>query len=226
VIIGHDEKDIRAPIGSRNGQGHQPAEQTQQQAVLQSHTGNVRLKHFGRKEGNSYFAFGKHTVATVCQSMSESCGQVAQIQIAISPASEMVPVASARAVPGYGLEGDRYFTGIGTFSPQPQKPDFELTLIEEENVSAFAGESSLHFTPAMTRRNVVTRGVRLNDLAGREFFIGTVRLRGVRLCEPCNHLAKRTLPEVLTGLVHKGGLRAQILSEGRIRVGDNISPAT
>jgi|SRR5436190_8371456 hypothetical protein len=152
-------------------------------------------------------------------------GHVAEILIAPSPASEMVSVPYARAVPGRGLEGDRYYIGTGTFSPQTQKPDFELTLIEQENVTAFARQSAFDFDPAKTRRNVVTRGVRLNDLVGREFVIGSVRVRGCRLCEPCSHLAKLTTRDVLASLVHKGGLRAQILSEGNIRVGDEVNHA-
>jgi MOSC domain-containing protein YiiM len=147
---------------------------------------------------------------------------VAEILIAPAPGSAMVSVSMARAVPGRGLVGDRYFAGIGTFSPQPQKPDFELTLIEEENVSAFATRSGLQFSATHARRNVVTCGVRLNDMVGREFLIGRVRVRGLRLCEPCSHLAKLTFPAALTGLVHQGGLRAQILSEGDLRVGDEI----
>ncbi len=133
--------------------------------------------------------------------------------------------AEVRAVPGRGLEGDRYFSGTGTFSPQPdQKPDFELTLIEQEHVAAFARESGLPFTACDARRNLVTTGVDLNALAGEEFMIGPVRVRGVRLCEPCNYLAKIAFPETLRGLVHKGGLRAQILSPGIIRCGDPITP--
>ena len=127
-----------------------------------------------------------------------------------------------RAVPGKGLEGDRYFHGMGTFSPQPQKPDFELTFVELENVETFAAESGLAFTAADARRNVVTKGIRLNELVGQEFQVGEIRIRGLRLCEPCSHLAKTSFPEVLKGLVHKGGLRAQILSAGEIRVGDKV----
>jgi MOSC domain-containing protein YiiM len=149
-------------------------------------------------------------------------GDVAEILIAATPASDMVPKPKVRAVPGKGLEGDRYFVGAGTFSPQPQKPDFELTLIEQENVRAFAADSGLAFTASQARRNVVTRGIRLNELVGQEFYLGEVRVRGMRLCEPCNHLAKSSFAEVLQGLVHKGGLRAQILSEGEICVGDQI----
>jgi len=148
--------------------------------------------------------------------------RVAQILTAESPASEMRPRAEVRAVPGQGLEGDRYFSGTGTFSPPRQSPDFEITFIERENVEAFARESNLPFTAIHARRNIVTEGVSLNDLAGKEFYVGEVRIRGLRLCEPCTYLAKISFPETLKGLVHKGGLRAQILSEGVIRVGDAI----
>ena len=127
-----------------------------------------------------------------------------------------------RAVPGKGLEGDRYFLGGGTFSPQPQKPDFELTLIEQERIEAFAKESGRPFNALHARRNLVTEGVALNDLVGEEFWIGDVRIRGTRLCEPCNHLAKISFPETLKGLIHQAGLRAQILSEGVIHIGDLI----
>jgi MOSC domain-containing protein YiiM len=134
----------------------------------------------------------------------------------------MAPRCEVRAIPGKGLEGDRYFSGVGTFSPQPQKPDFEITLVEQEKIEAFADESGLPFTSLHARRNIVTEGVALNDLVGREFWLGEVRLRGIRLCEPCTHLAKTSFPETLKGLVYKGGLRAQILSEGKIRVGDPV----
>jgi MOSC domain-containing protein YiiM len=147
---------------------------------------------------------------------------VIEVLIADSPESPMKSVRSARAVPGKGLEGDRYFLGEGTFSPHPQKPDFELTLIERENIDAFAAESGISFNGSSARRNIVTDGIRLNELAGRDFRIGAVRIRGLRLCEPCNYLAKTTFAAVLQGLVHKGGLRAQIISEGMIRLGDSI----
>src|SRR5213082_3572855 len=147
---------------------------------------------------------------------------VAQILVAGSPSSSMASLSEAHAVPGKGLEGDRYFAGAGTFSPHPQKPDYEITLIEGEKIEAFAIESGLPFTSSQARRNIVTKGVDLNALVGREFQVGEVRIRGVRLCEPCTYLAKISFPETLRGLVHKGGLRAQILSDGIIHVGDII----
>jgi MOSC domain-containing protein YiiM len=148
--------------------------------------------------------------------------RVVQILVADSPSTPMNSLGQVRAVPGSGLEGDRYFSGVGTFSPHPQKPDFEITLIELENIQAFAKESGLPFDALAARRNFVTEGVRLNDLIGRDFWLGAVRIRGIRLCEPCSYLAKVSFAEVLKGLVHKGGIRAQILSERTIHAGDSV----
>jgi MOSC domain-containing protein YiiM len=145
-----------------------------------------------------------------------------QILIAASPSAAMESLEEVMAIPGQGLAGDRYFTGLGTFSPNPQKPDFELTLIESEQVRDYVNRTGLNFTATDARRNLVTEGIDLNGLVGKEFTIGSVRIRGIRLCEPCNYLAKITHPEVLHGLVHRGGLRAAILSEGVIRCGDLI----
>ena len=152
----------------------------------------------------------------------EGMKRVAQILISPSPTSAMQPTQEVRAIPGKGLVGDRYFSGNGTFSPHPQKPDYEITFIESEKIEAFARDTGLAFTPGHARRNIVTEGVDLNALAGKEFLVGDVRIRGIRLCEPCNHLAKASFPETLKGLVNKGGLRAQILSEGVIHIGDCI----
>ena len=152
--------------------------------------------------------------------------RVVEILITKSPLESMESRQSAQAVPGKGLQGDRYFDGAGTFSPHPHKPDFELTLIEQEKIDAFAAESRHPFTSHHARRNIVTAGVDLNALVGKEFMVGEVAVRGVRLCEPCQHLAKTTFPETLRGLLHKAGLRAEILSAGSIRVGDEVVERT
>lgn len=126
------------------------------------------------------------------------------------------------AVPGVGLEGDRYALKQGTFfKPEPA---FELTLIEAEAIEALHRDYNLELAPGEARRNIVTRGVGLNHLVGKEFRVGTVLVRGIRLCEPCEHLQKLTGRQLVRGLRHRGGLRAQILTEGIIHVGDAVTP--
>jgi MOSC domain-containing protein YiiM len=154
--------------------------------------------------------------------MSELTGTLIGIFIAPSAEAPVVAVSEVRAVPGRGLEGDRYFRAAGTFS-KGHEPDSELTLIEAEAVEALAHAHSLALRPADARRNLVTRGIALNDLAGREFTIGEVRVLGHGLCEPCGHLGRLTGQRVIVkGLAGRGGLRAQILGEGLLRVGDTV----
>ena len=148
-------------------------------------------------------------------------GTVESIFIAPKAMAPLERISEVLAVPGVGLEGDRYFRKQGTFF-KPE-PDFELTLIEAEAVEAAVQEYSFELSTAECRRNLVTRGVPLNRMVGREFQIGNIRVRGIRLCEPCSHLQQLTGKDVLNSLLHRGGLRAQILSEGVIREGDSIS---
>jgi MOSC domain-containing protein YiiM len=148
-------------------------------------------------------------------------GTVESIHIASAAKVPMRAVDQVQATPGVGLEGDRYALGQGTFF-KPQ-PDVELTLIEAEAIEALRRDYQVELAPGEARRNVVTRGVALNHLAGREFLIGDVKIRGIRLCEPCGHLQALTGRPLIKGLIHRGGLRAQILSEGTIRVGDTVS---
>lgn len=133
----------------------------------------------------------------------------------------MQSVEEVRAISGKGLEGDRYFNQTGTFS-KPQ-PDRELTLIEIEAIEALKVELGVELDPGSIRRNIVTSGVALSHLVGREFRIGEVKARGIKLCEPCSHLARLAHSAVLPGLVHRGGLRAQILTDGTIRVGETVT---
>lgn len=135
----------------------------------------------------------------------------------------MVSVAEVRAVPGKGLEGDRYFRQTGTYSNYPG-PGRDVTLIEIEAIEAMKRDCNIEIAPGESRRNIATHGVPLNHLVGREFEVGEVRLRGVRLCEPCSHLERLTQKAVRNGLIHRGGLRAEILSGGTIRVGDEVRP--
>ena len=144
--------------------------------------------------------------------------------IFLAAAAEGRPEAreEVRAVPGRGLEGDRYFLGAGTYSGVP-RPDRQATFVESEAVEAAARDEGVELRPEQTRRNIVTRGVALNHLVGREFTVGGVRFRGLRLCEPCRHMERLAGVEgARKALVHRGGLRAEILDEGVIRVGDPI----
>ncbi len=149
-------------------------------------------------------------------------GAVVSMHVSPAATAPMVGVERVRAVPGKGLEGDRYFKKNGTYSDKPG-PSREVTLIEIEAVEALKRDYEIDLDPANTRRNIVTRGVSLNHLVGREFRVGEVTLRGIRLCEPCSHLERLTRQGVMRGLVHRGGLRAQVLTDGLIRVGDSIT---
>ena len=146
-------------------------------------------------------------------------GTVVLSSIARAGGDATASTDQVRAVAGRGLEGDRYFNNAGTFSNSPGAGR-AVTLIESEAIDAVARDCGCELDYKDTRRNIVTRGVALNDLIDREFRVGGVRLRGVRLCEPC----KVSFPDanVKEALVSRGGLRADILTDGEIRVGDSI----
>jgi MOSC domain-containing protein YiiM len=150
-------------------------------------------------------------------------GRLEAIYIGPEKRADLKMVSQAEAIPGKGLAGDRYAHQQGTFS-KPGAIDREVTLIEIEAIEALKGESELMLEPGQARRNLVTRGVPLNHLVGKEFKIGEVVLRGIRLCEPCGHLESLTIKGVKDGLCHRGGLRAQIGRGGTIRTGDSIRP--
>ena len=116
-----------------------------------------------------------------------------------------------------GLTGDRY-----SEKKNRRSPDYQVTFIELENIEAFTQASGLPLTPDMPRRNIITSGIRLNELCGKRFRVGRARFEGLELCEPCSLFAKRTHREVLRFFAGKGGLRARIVSGGEIRVGDTI----
>jgi len=150
-------------------------------------------------------------------------GEVVSIHLIPAAGGASTSVPQAKALPGKGLEGDRYGAGIGTYSNKPG-PSRELTLIEAEALEGLKRDDGLDLAPGASRRNVVTRGVALNHLVDREFFVGEVRAKGIRLCEPCERLASLSDPKAHPGLIHRGGLRAQILTGGVIRAGDAIRP--
>ena len=141
------------------------------------------------------------------------------------PVKPLQSTPSAQLEAGRGIVGDRYYLGTGTFSEKlAGTPDVEITLIAQEEIDAFNEITGKDYSGADFRRNLVTRGIYLNDLVGQEFSLGNqVLLRGVRLCEPCAHLAGFLGQEIMAHMVHKAGLRAQIVSGGLVCTGDSLS---
>jgi hypothetical protein len=142
-------------------------------------------------------------------------GTVAGILIAPDAEAPLSRVDEVHAIAGHGLAGDRYAAGRGTFSGPGR--GYELTLIEADVLD------EINLPWEQGRRNIVTRGIALNGLVGQRFHIGSVECVGRRLAEPCLHLEKLTRPGLLRPLIHRGGLRADIVGSGVIRVGDEIS---
>ncbi|MBA3842990.1 MAG: hypothetical protein H0X39_10295 [Actinobacteria bacterium] len=139
------------------------------------------------------------------------------VGILIAPEAEaqLRRVDSVDALPGHGLDGDRYARGTGTFSAPGR--GYELTLVEADALD----EVDLSWEDA--RRNIVTSGISLNALVDQTFHVGTVTCLGARLAEPCSHLERLARPGLLRPLVHRGGLRADILTAGAITIGDRVT---
>jgi MOSC domain-containing protein YiiM len=157
---------------------------------------------------------------------SRRAGSVEAIVVAPRAEAPMVRVQQATVRAGRGLEGDRYFDRRGTFSNAHGR-GHDLTLIEAEVLDALRLPGG-RLPPEEARRNVVTRGIDLNALVGQRFRIGDVECLGQRLCEPCAHLERLTeqagRPGTLRALIHRGGLRADVLTDGAIRVGSPVEP--
>ena len=149
--------------------------------------------------------------------------RIIKIFVAENTAEKMTSVTSASLVAGKGIKGDRYYSGRGTFSELlKDNPSRELTLIEKEQIERFNETHEQQHEYGDFRRNIVTEGIGLNDLVGKEFSIGAIILKGVKLCEPCKHLADTVNSLFLPNMIGVCGLRAQILSSGDIDVGDKF----
>jgi MOSC domain-containing protein YiiM len=144
-------------------------------------------------------------------------GTVQHIFVAHDRGEPMVSLGEVEALADCGLRGDRYAK-----ESNRKSADHQITLIELENIEAFALASGLPLVPHEPRRNLVTVGVRLNELCGVRFSIGEAELEGLELCEPCGLFAKRTHSQVVRFFVHRGGLRCRIVRGGQIRVGDAV----
>ena len=146
-------------------------------------------------------------------------GHVEAINVRETSEAAAVSVQRVRLVSGRGVEGDRYYAPAGAGSGEA------LTLIAAEALEGLEADTGIRLSAADSRRQVLTRGIDLNALVGREFTVGSVRCRGVELCEPCAHLQSVTQDGVLKGLVHRGGLRADVLNDGDVAVGDPVTSA-
>lgn len=138
-----------------------------------------------------------------------------------TPAAGQPMIAHDRigAIAGQGLEGDRYTLGTGFYSDG--QDGRQLTLIEAEDLDRL-NASGVELTRQESRRNIVTRGVKLPALIGKQFYVGDVLCEGIRMCPPCNHLEDLTRPGPLSGLARSGGIRAHILTDGTIQIGDEV----
>jgi len=150
-------------------------------------------------------------------------GTVAAIALAERATGDMRTVEHARALANQGLDGDRYAAKAGTFTPANDTVrGYDLTLVEAEVLDGLTLPEGRRIGYSEARRNIVTRGIDLNALVGRRFRIGNVECLGQRLCEPCSHLERLTTKGALRGLIHRGGLRADVLSDGEVTTGDLI----
>jgi MOSC domain-containing protein YiiM len=150
-------------------------------------------------------------------------GRVVAIHIHEGEGATPYAIDEAKLVAGKGIEGDVNFRAAER-EPSPKRADEAVTLIESETIQAVKRDYDIDLTSAESRRNVETAGVPLNHLVGREFRVGSAVCRGVQLCEPCGYLEKMTKKGVLKALLHRGGLRAQILQDGVARPGDTVEP--
>jgi hypothetical protein len=204
--------------------GEQPGWRRRRAVVMYGVPSGVVWDPSGATERDGWRLDGGHVIAATDVALAPpplpeaplSTGTIEAIFVAGEAGAPAQPLASVRALAGEGLLGDRHVAGTGTFPSG--LPGSALTLIEAEVCESFA--------PALDatehRRNVVTRGIDLNALVGHDFLLGGVRCRGMRLCEPCIVLQRYASRPVLRPLVHRGGLRADILEDGVVSVGDEV----
>ena len=135
----------------------------------------------------------------------------------------MIEVSHLKAFAGLGIEGDRYLLGTGTYSKNPQ-PGRQVTLIQSETLEWLGDTLDITVQPEQSRRNVLTKGIDINELVGTEFLVGSVRLRAHRITQPCPYLEKLLdKPGLYEALWDKGGISCEILCDGIINIGDVVS---
>ncbi len=151
-------------------------------------------------------------------------GKIVKLLISKDIQAPMLNVNQIVLEVGKGIFGDRYYNQEGTFSNKGEiQPDRDVTLIEIKKINDLNKEHNLDITAEDLRRNIVVSNCDLNSLVGKEFQIGEVVLKGLRLCEPCSYLSnKLNNEEVLSQMVHKAGLRAQIIKGGSIDLNSQL----
>lgn len=151
-----------------------------------------------------------------------AAGRIAAIFVAERATVPMRALEEVRVVAGRGLAGDRYASSTGTWSrgDEDHRSKRQVTFIESEAIVAVRRDHGIDLDASDTRRNVVTVGVALNHLVGREFEVGDVHFRGISLCEPCSHLERVSGKSIREPLIHRGGLNAEALTDGLVRIGD------
>jgi MOSC domain-containing protein YiiM len=168
-------------------------------------------------------AAGQYRLNAPAEPEAAADAVVEHIHLAATAGAPVRAVDAVNAIPGVGLDGDRYAYRRGHY--QDDRVSRDLTLIEAETIEMLERRHGISLAPGETRRNVTTRGIDLNALVGRRFWVGEVLCQGTRLCEPCQYLADLTGKSLVRALVHRGGLRADILIGGPIRRGDSVQPA-
>ena len=151
-------------------------------------------------------------------------GQIRQILSGDAAGDKLKSLETGTLEAGRGLVGDRYYLGNGTFSKKlGGTPAIEATLIAQEEIDAFNAVTGQRYSGLDFRRTLVTEGVALEDMIGRRFRVGDAVLEGIRFCEPCAHLSATLGREIMEHMVHKAGIRAQIVTGGQINVGDDVA---
>lgn len=151
----------------------------------------------------------------------DESGRVEHLHFAVRAGEPLRAADRIRVIAGIGIDGDRYANGLGHFSKSPGTGR-ALTLVEAEVLDSLRASLGIDLQPGEIRRNVTTRGIELNALVGKRFRIGGVLCEGTRLCEPCKYLEDLVGKPILNPLLHRGGLRADVLEGGEIRIGDEV----
>ena len=152
-------------------------------------------------------------------------GRVDPLHIVAEKSLPMATVETVRAIPGVGLEGDRYATGRGTYSEFPEDGR-QVTLFEQESLEAIRRDFNIALEPHETRRNIITRDVPLNHLVGRKSWLARCCWKERGLNAPCQYFEDLLgIKSLFKALIHRSGLNCRILTGGESRVGDIVQLA-